>query len=441
MPDNKKGVKGKKSIFKRFLSKFIINTVNRFSFVGFVKKIALSDKNQSVYKLLQQVPEDWQHTEKIKEIAVEQTIAQFEKKGENVNSYEIQNLINDMAIQYDREIHINAATSIDVIFSHIFDYPEKQSPFTSPDNRELKHLDKLKQLKKKGHGVVYLINHSSHLDEFIFSLFCQRHNMGLPVFAAGQNMMTIKSIARLLMVGSYVVLRQGASKYQMAALYHYCSALSKTGSQQGIFLEAWRGGARTRDGSLRYPKKLVTLKGAIDVDDDVIIQPVALSYSAVPEDLMMCSRKSVASWIRGMGFLKTILKFPFYPKTFLWKSMENIYGRAFITMPEPVLLSDLKTQHSNDKSGISIDEFVALFSIKEIAKHKKIMSSQLVARGLTHAKKTKTHKLNDGINSQLDEINEYHQNTFNQKADIEDFITGNSTYDIVKDGLKTLKKR
>ena len=62
MPDNKKGVKGKKSIFKRFLSKFIINTVNRFSFVGFVKKIALSDKNQSVYKLLQQVPEDWQHT-------------------------------------------------------------------------------------------------------------------------------------------------------------------------------------------------------------------------------------------------------------------------------------------------------------------------------------------------------------------------------------------
>lgn len=441
MPKSKNKIRRKRPVLKRAFNNLIINIVNRFSFVDFVKKIALLEKNQSFYNYLKQTLQEWQYTEKIKEIAVKQTIAQFEKNNERVKPGEIKKLISEMAIQYNRDIHINAATSIDMAFRHIFDYPDKNLPFISPDGRDIKHLDKLKLLKKEGHGVVYLINHSSHLDEFIFNLFCQRLNLGLPVFAAGQNMMTIKSIARLLMVASYVVLRKGASKYQMAALYNYCSALSKTGSQQGIFLEAWRGGARTRDGSLRYPKKLVTLKGAIDVDNDVIIQPVAISYSTVPEDLMMCSKKSAVSWVRGMGFLKTILKIPFYPKTFFLKSLKNIYGRAFITMPEPILLSDLRKSHSKDKTGISLDEFVALFSIKEIAKNKKIMSSQLVARALNHARKTKSNKLRNSINFQLEDINEYHEHIFNQKADPEDFITKNNTSDIIKDGLKTLKNR
>ncbi len=441
MYDNKSKFKKRKSIFKNILKKIIINAVNRFSFVDFVKKIAHLEKNRPIYNYLKQVPEEWQNSEKIKEIAIKQTIAQFKKNNEKVNSNEIKELINKMGIQYNRDIHIDTVTTIDIVFRHIFDYPDKNSPFTSPDHRDIKHIDKLKQLKNKGHGVVYLINHSSHLDEFIFNLFCQRLNLGLPVFAAGQNMMTIKSIARLLMVGSYVVLRKGASKFQMAALYHYCSALSRTGSQQGIFLEAWRGGARTRDGSLRYPKRLVTLRGAIDVDDDVIIQPVALSYSAVPEDLVMCSRKSAISWVRGMGFFKTILKIPFYPKTFLWKSLESIYGRAFITMTEPILLSDLRKLHSKDKTGISLDEFVALFSIKEIAKNKKIMSSQLVARAINHARKVKSGKLSSSVNSQLEDINKYHKHTFNQDADLEDFIIKNNTADIIKDGLKKLKNR
>ncbi len=415
--------------------------MNRFSFVDFIKKTALSEKHRSTYNFFKQIPEDWQNTEEIKKIAIDQTLAQFKNNGESVNPDKIKQLINKMAIQYNREIHINAVTSIDIAFRHMFNYPEQAYPFTSSNGRDIKHLEKLKQLKKDGHGVIYLINHSSHLDEFIFSLLCQRLNLGLPVFAAGQNMMTIKSIARLLMVGSYIVLRKGASKYQMAALYHYCSALSRTGSQQGIFLEAWRGGARTRDGSLRYPKKLVTLKGAIDVNDDVVIQPVALSYSAIPEDLMMCSRKSGVSWIRGMGIFKTILRIPLHPKTFFFKSLENIYGRAFITMPEPVLLSDLKKLHAKDNTGIALDEFVALFSIKEIAKNKKIMASQLVARALNHAKKTMSHELIDNVKLQLADINEYHEQTFNQKPDLEDFIIRSSKYDIVKDGLNTLKKR
>ncbi len=441
MSDHRKRGKKRRSFFKRSLSRFIENTVNRFSLVDFVKKKALSKKNKSSYERMSQVPEDWQHVEKIKEIAVEQTVAQFEKNGGEVNREKIREIIDSISIQYNREIHINIATSADAAFRHVFDYPVKNKPFTSKDCRELKHLHKLNQMRKNGHGVVYLINHSSHLDEFIFDLLCQHLYTGLPVFAAGQNMMKIKSIAELLVTGSYVVLRQKASKYQMSALYHYCSALSRTGSQQGIFLEAWRGGARTRDGSLRYPKKLITLKGAIDVDDDVIIQPVAISYSAVPEDLMMCSRKSAFAWIRGIGFLKTILKAPLYPKSFIWKSLENIYGRAFLTMPEPVLLSELKKKHESDKSGISLDEFVALFSIKEIAKSKKIMSSQVVAMGLMHAIRSENHALDEGVSSQLDAIKEYHLSTFNQEPDLEDFIAHNSAPDVIKDGLKTLKRR
>jgi len=273
------------------------------------------------------------------------------------------------------------------------------------------------------------------------AILWQYLGLGLPVFAAGQNMMAIKSIASLLMVGSYVVLRQGSNRHQMAALYNYCRAVSMAGEQQGIFLEAWRGGARSRDGSLRYPKRLVTLRGALDVDTDLVVQPIALSFSAIPEDLPLCSRKSLVSWIRGLGFFRTLIRIPFYPKTFLWKSAKNLYGRAYISVPEPFLLSELKEKHGLDKSGLHLDEFVALSAIKQIARSKKIMASQITALGLLKARKTDGISLMDSVKNEMVALRDYHLQTFCTKPDFEDFISRHSVKDVVADGLHMLANR
>ena len=404
-------------------------------------KIANSKSGYPFHERYKELPLDWQNTEEINRIAVDLTMEQIQNEGGEVSRDEIETLVNEIAIRYNRKTHEDTATALGLAFNQLFDNQTPDLPFTSPDKRELAHMDKLREYRRQGLGVVYLVNHSSHLDEFLVDVLWQDLAMGLPVFAAGQNMMAIKSIEKVLMTGSYVVLRQGASRHQVAALCNYCSALSRAGAQQGIFLEAWRGGARTRDGSLRYPKRLVTLKGAINVEDDLVIQPVALSYSVVPEDLMMCSRKSGISWFRGMGMFKTMARFFIHPGTFLWRSAENLYGRAYVTVPPPMLLSELKQAHARDKTGISLDEFVALSSIKEIARNKKIMASQVTARGLVLARKHKNTTLEEAVRSEISAIKEYHVETFGEAADFEDFIINNSLETIVSDGLKTLKRR
>ncbi|MCF6249434.1 MAG: 1-acyl-sn-glycerol-3-phosphate acyltransferase, partial [Desulfobacula sp.] len=363
--------------FKRLSAKLIARMINHIDISALFQKVSISKLAKPLYNRFSNIPENWQQAQQVSDTAVNLTLTQLASEGCDVEKQDIENLVKEIEIKYDRNLHIHTATTLGLLFDQVFEHQNPKLPFTSANGRDIAHLKKLKEYRKKGLGVVYLINHSSHLDEFLVDILLQRLGLGLPVFAAGQNMMTIKSIAKLLMIGSYVVLRSGASRHQMSALYNYCRAISLCGEQQGIFLEAWRGGARSRDGSLRYPKRLVTLRGAIDVDKDLVIQPVALSFSAVPEDMPLCARRSGFSWFRGLGFFKTLLRIPLGPRTFLFKSAKNLYGRSYISMPEPFLLSDLKKKHHEDKSGIQLDEFVALSCIKQIAKSKKIMASQI----------------------------------------------------------------
>ncbi len=441
MPEKQQTIKKKRSFFKKSFSRLVAAAINRISFINLVERIANSDAGRPFLDRYQKLPLDWQNTDEINRIAVRLTMEQIKREGGTVSRDEIEALVDEIAIQYNRKTHVDTAATMGLAFDQLFDNQNPDLPFTSPDKRELKHIETLREYRRQGLGVVYLVNHSSHMDEFLVDLLWQDLAMGLPVFAAGQNMMAIKSVERLLMTGSYVVLRQGASRHQVAALCNYCSALSRAGAQQGIFLEAWRGGARTRDGSLRYPKRLVTLKGAIDVEGDLVIQPVALSYSAVPEDLMMCSRKSGISWLRGMGLFKTLARFFIHPKTFLWRSAKALYGRAYVTVPPPMLLSELKQAHARDKTGIALDEFVALSSIKEIARNKKIMASQVTARAIVTARKHHQRDLAQAVKSEIAAIKEYHMETFGEAADFEDFIINNSADEIVADGLRTLRRR
>ena len=229
--------------------------------------------------------------------------------------------------------------------------------------------------------MVYLINHSSHLDEFLLNISLMHSTQGLPLYAAGANMMAIPSLAKLLRMGSYVVQRRGAGRVGLSALYSYCRAISIMGGEQGIFLEAWHGGARSRDGSLRYPRRLVTLRGALDVEGDVVVQPVAISYSIIPEDLDLCAHQGGMGWARGLSPRNILQNLLIHPTSMLWRSIKGVYGRAYVDLSPPMLLSELKERHGNDAGGLELDEFVALTCIKEIARTKKVMASQLVARG------------------------------------------------------------
>eukprot|EP01022_Parablepharisma_sp_SALTPOND_P031977 TRINITY_DN8225_c0_g1_i1.p2 TRINITY_DN8225_c0_g1~~TRINITY_DN8225_c0_g1_i1.p2 ORF type:complete len:781 (+),score=346.26 TRINITY_DN8225_c0_g1_i1:2468-4810(+) len=387
------------------------------------------------------MPPAWQKAPEIMDAAARLTAEQLESEGHPSDPATIRRNLESIGVRYNHQTHIYGASAVVTLMNGFFWQHDPLHSFLSPDRRELAHLERLKAFREQGLGVVYLINHSSHLDEFLLATVMAQHDLGLPLFAAGDNMMAIDSIAKVLWIASYVVRRRGADRAYMASLFNYCRAVAECGEQQSIFLEAWAGGARSRDGSLRYPRRLVTLRGALAGEREVVIQPVACSFSMVPEDLSLAARKGAMGWLRGMGALNTLGRVVGHPRSWVWRSVQNLYGRAYVTLPRPRLLSELKAAHAADRQGRELDEFVALTAINDIARVKKVMASQLTARGLLRARHQRRGDLVEATRAELQGLSEYHQETFGQEPDLEDFIREHTLEQVVAEGVRTLKRR
>lgn len=427
--------------FKRDLRRKMVQALGRVDFPGIVQRMARSPLSRSYAEHLSDMASSWENQEELTLKAIDLTQAQLRGQGEEFDPDEVVQLMKRIEVNYDHEMYCQAAVAVSLLMNWLFQQHDERFPFCSADRREVAHVDELRRYREQGLGVVYLVNHSSHLDEFLLACLLTHLDLGLPLFAAGANMFAIESLGRILRLGSYVVQRRGASRLNLAALFNYCRAISEIGGQQAIFLEAWHGGARSRDGSLRYPRRLVTLRGALAGERDRVVQPVAISYSVVPEDLALAARKSGICWLYGMGLWRTLGQLFRHPKLFWWYAMRGIYGRAYVTLTRPMLLSELQERRAEQRSDLSLDEFTALEAIRQIACHKKIMASQLTARSLARARQEQDGGLEDALVREKELIRDYHQTTFGQEPDFEDFIRQHPPAKVLADGLATLKKR
>ena len=423
---------------KSFLAAPVASLIQSFDFVKFFTKISQMEPGATYVREHPLVPA-FDNQAEIARLAVDLTERALSEKGENISRKELEGQAEIISCRYDASLHDVARGGLFNCIGTLFQSQSQDRFFTSADNRELRHLPRLLEAKEKGHGVVYLINHSSHLDEFLLNLFLDQNGLGLPLFAAGQNMMATPSLSKVLMLGSYVIVRTGASRSYLSTLFHYCQSIGENCRDQGIFLEAWSGGARTRDGSLRYPRRLIALQGALAARNDVFVQPVVISYSRVPEDLGLSEGKGIGSWITGHHIFKEVLKKPWNFREQIFKGVKNLFGRTYVGFGEGRYLSDLAHDMAEDKTDLALDEYVSLYAIKEIARDKKIMASQLAARALMKARRKKD--LLTAAQSSLDEIMEYHQETFQEDADLEDFIRNHNLTETIDDGLNSLRMR
>ncbi|MDR1038069.1 MAG: 1-acyl-sn-glycerol-3-phosphate acyltransferase [Deltaproteobacteria bacterium] len=427
-------------ILKGLLNKPLKAILKRVDFVKLLERISLLDPGRSFIERETLGPA-FADQAQIARLAVDLAERAAEAKGDRAPMRrELQAHVDLISCHYDWDLHRMSKAALYNIITHLFVSPDPDNLYVSRDKRELRHLDRLSKARDDGVGVVYLVNHTSHFDEFIFDLYLDYWGFQLPLFAAGQNMMATPSLTRLFMLGSYVIVRKGASRSYLSALFHYCQALAEMGKPQGIFLEAWSGGARTRDGSLRYPRRLVTIQGALASRGDVVIQPVVVSYSRVPEDLDLSEGRSLLSWASGTR-ITGALKSPLSPLEGLARGMRGLFGRTYVGFGEGRLLSELKEEWSRDAQGLELDEYTALYAIKEIARDKKIMASQLAALGLGLAVKRDSLDIVGCAEESLEVIRDYHSRVFDAEPDLEDFVRESPMSSVVEDGLTSLRLR
>ncbi|MDR1085060.1 MAG: 1-acyl-sn-glycerol-3-phosphate acyltransferase [Deltaproteobacteria bacterium] len=413
----------------------------RLDFVKTARYLAGLEPGKTYMEKVSRTGPAFEDQDQIARLAVDLTARALEDKGEPANRQELTGLVNLISCRYNAELHQAAKGACYNLITHLFQSGDQNRIFTSADQRELKYLPQLQKAQREGLGIVYLINHSSHWDEFIFNVFLDQNNLNMPLFAAGQNMMATPTLATMLMLGSYVIVRKGASRTYLSALFHYCQALAEIGKPQGIFLEAWSGGARTRDGSLRYPRRLVTIQGSLAARTDVLVQPVIINYSRVPEDRDLAEGLGVWSWLSGHRMWRELLKNPLKPIRSLARGLRNIYGRTFVAFGQSRLLSDLKAEWQEGPRDLALDEFTALYAIREIAKDKKIMASQLTAGGLDPIRREKDETLEESAAHALEFIQNYHRRVFGQEPDLEDYIRDHTLAETVADGLESLTRR
>jgi glycerol-3-phosphate dehydrogenase len=414
----------------------------RADFVRIIQRLAREEPGKS-YVSRDTLGPAFPDQDQIARLAVDLAERAASARGANPNRSELQGHVDLISCRYDWELHKTSKAACFNLMTHLFETGSLEALYVSKDRREMRHLDRLRKAVSDGLGVVYLVNHTSHFDEFIFDTFLDSWGLQLPLFAAGQNMMATPSLTRVFMLGSYVILRKGASRSYLSSLYHYCQALAEMGKPQGIFLEAWSGGARTRDGSLRYPRRLITIQGALNSRADMMVQPVVVSYSRVPEDLDLSEGRSLWSWLSGSSILSGVAKHPLKPLSGLAVGTKGLFGRTFVGFGEGKLLSELREDWTKAREGqeLELDEFAALHAIKEIAKDKKVMASQLAALGLGLASRRGTLDIVAAAEESLEIVKDYHSRVFESEPDLEDFVREHTMEEVVEDGLKSLRMR
>ncbi|MDR2725085.1 MAG: 1-acyl-sn-glycerol-3-phosphate acyltransferase, partial [Candidatus Adiutrix sp.] len=342
-----------KNQFAAWLAKQGWGLFRRFDLVRFMERLARLEPGAGYAARTGPLVPAFADQAEVARLAVDLAERALAGRGEPVGRRELEAQADIISCRYDAELHQMIRASAVNIVAGLFGggSADLEALFLSRDGRELANLPRLREARREGRGVVYLINHSSHWDEFIFDAFLDIHGLGLPLFAAGQNMMATPSLGRLLMIGSYVILRAGASRAYLSTLFHFCQALGEMGKSQGIFLEAWSGGARTRDGSLRYPRRLIALQGALAARNDVFVQPVVLSYSRVPEDQGLSEGRSLASWLNGHRLGREFLKQPWTPVESLFRGLSGLYGRTYVGLGRGRLASELAAEMERGEGG------------------------------------------------------------------------------------------
>jgi hypothetical protein len=136
-----------------------------------------------------------------------------------------------------------------------------------------------------------------------------------------------------------------------------------------------------------------------------------------------------------------MLSRPLSPLEGMAAGMKGLFGRTFVGFGEGRLLSELKEEWSRDAQGLELDEYTALYAIKEIARDKKIMASQLAALGLGLAMKRGTLDIAGCAEESLAIIRDYHMRVFDAEPDLEDFVRNSPMAEVVEDGMRSLRLR
>lgn len=203
---------------------------------------------------------------------------------------------------------------------------------------KINNADMLRDLAQKGHEIVYVPCHRSHMDYLLLSYVIYQQGLAPPHIAAGINLNFWPAGPIFRRGGAFFIRRSFSGNKLYSAVFreYLCQLFSK-----GYSVKYYTEGGRSRTGRLLQPKTgmlAMTLQSMLrGIERPVTLVPVYLGYEHVME---------VNTYLRE-------LKGSGKQKESVWgvlKAIRNLrdYGYGFVNFGEPITLNSYLNQHVPD---------------------------------------------------------------------------------------------
>ncbi len=201
---------------------------------------------------------------------------------------------------------------------------------------KINNADLIRDLAQRGHEVVYLPCHRSHMDYLLLSYVIYQQGLAAPHIAAGINL-NFWPIGKFFRRGGAFFIRRSFSGHKLysAVFREYLSQLFRKGYSVKYYSE----GGRSRTGRLLQPKTgmlAMTVQALLrGIDRPVTLVPVYLGYEHVMEvnTYLRELKGSAKTKESALGILKAARQL-------------RDYGYGYVNFGEPISLNGYLQQHA-----------------------------------------------------------------------------------------------
>ncbi|WP_105166704.1 glycerol-3-phosphate 1-O-acyltransferase PlsB [Pseudoalteromonas sp. T1lg23B] len=203
---------------------------------------------------------------------------------------------------------------------------------------EVKYADRVHQLADKGHEIIYVPCHRSHMDYLLLTYVIYHQGLVPPHIAAGVNLNFFPAGGIFRRSGAFFIRRSFAgNKLYSAVFKEYLSQLFIKGYSVKFYTE----GGRSRTGRLLPPKTgmlAMTLQSMLrGIDRPISIVPVYIGYEHVME--INTYLKELAGNHKKNESVFAVFK--------AIKNLKN-YGRGYLNFGEPINVNQYLTEHQSN---------------------------------------------------------------------------------------------
>ena len=278
----------------------------------------------------------------------------------------------------------------------------------------------------------FFVGHTSYFDYILTTWLIERIGLQEPIIHAS-GAITQGWLSRLLKGFKALILTKSFSPVQHRAYAWYSAALAEINELQALFARTSRYTVRSRDGILREPYVPHGVLSAVKATGRVLVVPVAISYSIIPEDRYLVSPNLfpvLSMFPRGWHLLVRLL-LGSGPAEKIFNGLSGVFGELSVDVGEPFQLAD--------DDSLSLQR-ISHRAIEEIARNKMIHPSQLVAKAMHGLEKVDARTLRDRAERELDNVRSLFMTRYHKTAPLNPLIVSDLA-EALENGLKELTAR